>query len=105
MYNDEYIVLRKDDVEKIKNKLNILKLLVEDPYEKEKVEEVLHIINTDHTKGENESIEEVIYNKMKETKSTNPELSADLYMIYRKLQQKKIDPAEAIQLYKIYISD
>ncbi|GFZ30975.1 hypothetical protein CSC2_15010 [Clostridium zeae] len=105
MYFDEYIVLRKDDVEKIKNKLNILKLLVEDPYAKEKVEEVLGIVNTDQSKSESKSIDEVIYNKMKETKSTNPELSADLYVIYRKLQEKKINPAEAIRLYKIYISD
>lgn len=105
MYYDEYMVLSKDDVEKMKNKLNIIKLIVEDPYAKEKVEEVLTIINKDKTNDEAVSIEELIYNKMKETKSTNPEMNADLYVIYRKLQEEKIDPAEAMRLYKIYISE
>jgi hypothetical protein len=105
VYYDEYIVLSKDDIDKVKNKLNIIKLITEDPYAKEKLEEVLAIIDKEKTNDESISIEELIHNKMKETKSTNPELSADLYVIYRRLQEEKIDQAEAMRLYKIYVSE
>ncbi len=105
MYYDEYMMLSKDDIEKIKNKLNIVKLLVEDSYAKEKVQEVLDIIIKEDAEDEPVSIQDIIYEKMKETKSTNPDLNAELYMLYRKLQDNKIGPEEALSLYKAYTSE
>jgi hypothetical protein len=105
MYYENYILVDKDDFEKIKNKLNIVKLLIEDKYAREKLEEILYILQKEDEVEKPIPIEEIIYMKMNESKNTNPELNANLYMLYRKLQEKKIDPVEAMSLYQIYIND
>lgn len=105
MYYDEYIMLSKDDMEKIKTKLNILKLLNEDLYAKEKVNEILTILDKEENIEKSMTIDEVITAKMMETKKTNPELNANLYILYRKLQDKRIDPIEAMRLYEVYTND
>ncbi|MBK1812930.1 hypothetical protein JHL18_20105 [Clostridium sp. YIM B02505] len=105
MYYDEYVILTKEDIESIETKLNIIKLLIVDQYAKGKVDEILNIINKEEVVDKKVSIDEIIYDKMNEAKGIDPELNANLYVLYRKLQDKRIDPLEAMRLYEIYTNE
>ncbi|WP_242946834.1 hypothetical protein [Clostridium haemolyticum] len=50
-----------------------------------------------------DSLEQIIYKKMKEAATINPELNVKLYMLYRNLKEGKISQKEAREAYDIYV--
>lgn len=100
--NDK-IMVNKDSLEKIQTKLRGLKVTVQDKEIRLLVSEILELLNGELNPIDI-SLEDMIYNKMKETKSTNPDLHFKIYMLYRKLSDGKIDEDEALKAYKAYIN-
>lgn len=99
----EKLLVRKDSLERMKVKLRGLKVSVEDKSAQTVICDILEILDSE-LKVKDISLEEMIYNKMKETKSINPDLHFKLYMLYRKLSDGKIDEDEALKAYKVYIN-
>lgn len=100
---EEGVVFKKETVETLQTKLRILKITSTETAVKSKVEEILNIIDSE-IQEKNKSIEEIIYEKMNETKVNNKELNVKLYMLYRKLLDEKITKEDAVRLYEIYVS-
>lgn len=98
--SNDKISLNMETIKKIKSSVTNIKLLSNDKYVKKEADELLTIIDNELKLGEL-SIIDMIYEKMKETKRSNPELSADLYILYRKLTDKKITEIEAMELFEL----
>lgn len=99
MANSDKINLNLDTMKKIKSGLTNIKLLSNDKYVKKEAEELIKIIDSELTLGEM-SLEEMIHERMKEVKNSDPTLSADLYILYRKLVDGKISEREALELFE-----
>ncbi len=52
---------------------------------------------------DNISLKEKISSKMKETKNSDPNMNANLYILYRNLVNGRITEEEALELYNMYI--
>lgn len=95
---EKKIVLRESLFEELKLGLIEIKQLSKEENVKVKAEKLLKLINRENTLL-NESIEEIIYNKMKTTQ--DEELNVKLYMLYRKLQDGKTSEDEALTQYEM----
>ena len=93
----------KDTIEIIQVKLKGLKLMTDDKEIISTIDEVLALLQNE-AKTKDVSIKEMIISKMKETKSTNPELNFRLYILNRKLEEGIMTEEEALRAYYIYIS-
>lgn len=100
---NENIMVNKDSLEKMQMKLRGLKVMVQDKEIQSLVSDILELLNGE-LKAIDISLKDIIYNKMKETKHSNPDLHFKLYMLYRKLSDGKVDEDEALENYKAYIS-
>lgn len=100
---NEKIMVNKDTLERMQIKLRGLKVVIQDKEIQSLVSDILELLN-EELKAIDISLEDIIYNKMKETKNSNPDLHFKLYMLYRKLSDGKIDEDEALKAYKVYIS-
>lgn len=90
-------------VEKILNELKEIQNLTPENAIKYRVNNLIETISSIANYTENESIEKMIYTKMKESSSRNPELNVKLYMLYRNLTDGKITKEEAIEAYQNYL--
>lgn len=93
----------KDTIDKIQVKLKGLKLMTDDKEIISTIDEVLALLQNE-AKTKDVSIKEMIIAKMRETKSTNPELNFRLYILNRKLEKGVMSEEEALKAYEIYIS-
>ncbi len=100
---NEKIMVNKDTLEKMQTKLRGLKLMVQDKEIQSLVIDILELLDNE-LRAKDSSLEDIIYDKMKETKNSNPDLHFKLYMLYRKLSDGKIDENEALKNYKVYMS-
>lgn len=103
MYINEKVMVNKVSLEKMQTKLRGLKVMVQDKQIQSLVSEILELLD-DELNVKDISIEEIIKDKMKESKFSNPELHFELYKLYRKLSDGKIDENEALKAYNLYIS-
>lgn len=49
------------------------------------------------------SLEERILKKMKETKTTDPDMNANLYILHRKLVNRQITEKQALEMFEVYV--
>lgn len=101
MDSSEKIVVKKESLDKLKVKLKMLKVSVEDKSAKSLVVEILYFLDNEIVVNEI-SVEKMIKDKMIETKLSNPDQHFKLYMLYRKLIDNKITEEEALRDYNIY---
>lgn len=101
MNTSEKILVEKDRLEKMQVKLKGLKLIVEDRNAQSVIGEILELLDNE-LNDERVSVENMIKNKMNETKYSNPDQHFKLYMLYRKLVDNKITEEEALKGYKAY---
>lgn len=99
---NEKILVNKDSLEKMQTKLRGLKVMLEDKEMLSTIIEILDLVQNE-LKIKDISVEDMIKDKMNETKFSNPELNFKLYMLYRKLEQGKIDTDEALKAYELYV--
>lgn len=101
MDSSDKIVVKKESLEKLKVKLKMLKVSVEDKNAKALVVEALEFLDNE-IMIKDISLEEMIREKMIETKVSNPDQHFKFYMLYRKLQDNKITQEEALRDFEIY---
>lgn len=99
----EKILVNRESIEEIQTKLKGLKLRSNSKEIQSTINEIIEILNNE-LNIKNISIEDMIKNKMIETKISNPELHFKLYMLYRKLCDGKINEEDALKYYEIYIT-
>lgn len=91
-------------IEKIEEKLRDVELSTSDYLVKEKIENIIEFIEKE-TKDNKFFLEEMIKNKINETRTTNPKLNTNFYMLYRNLTEGRITREEAKAIYDIYIKE
>lgn len=102
MGNGEKILINKKILENIKTGLNAIKLMSNEKNTKKEIERLMNILN-EELQISILSIEEKILKKMKETKRSDPEMNANLYILHRKLVNKQITEQQAAELYDMYV--
>ncbi len=101
MEKDEKLVMIEDKkLKELRLGLNELKLSVGDEILRKKVEKLIKLIEGEKVQ-EDENVADIIYKKMKDTDDS--ELNVKLYMLYRKLEEGKVDEAEALRQYNIFV--
>ncbi|KYH30300.1 MULTISPECIES: hypothetical protein [Clostridium] len=93
----------EDTIHKIISELKEIQDLTPDDAIKFRINNLLSIIEKLSSKNESDSIEEIIYKKMKESVSRNPELNVKLYMLYRSLSDGRISEEKAKEMYETYV--
>ncbi|WP_315114316.1 hypothetical protein [uncultured Clostridium sp.] len=100
---EEKLLVGHEVVTKIQSRAIAIKLTSKDRQVIKEAEEILEIIENilkDNTLTLNEKIEK----KMRDTKFSDPEMNANLYILYRKLSDGKISPKDAEALFQLYIN-
>lgn len=94
------VMIEETKLKELKLGLNELKLSVEDAAIRKKINKMIDILDS-RDEEQTEDVGERIYKKMKDT--DDPELNVKLYMLYRKLEEGKVDEAEALRQYNLYV--
>lgn len=103
METNEKILVERTYLEKIKTKLEGLKVTVNSDSAEGVIYDILNLLD-DELKVKQISVKSKIYSTMEQTKFSNPDLNFKLYILHRKLQENKISDEEALRLYKCYIN-
>lgn len=103
MDNNDKILIDREILEKIKLRLEGLKLMASEKAVKKDLESILKIV-TDELDSGNLSFKDILDDKIKESKYANPELNFKLYMLRRKLEDGKISEEDAAKAYDLYVS-
>jgi hypothetical protein len=91
-------------VEKIQNDLKEIELICTDVFVKEKIHMILDYIEQETTDNKT-VLEDLIKEKIKETKALSPELNTSFYMLYRNFMDGRITVKEAQILYDMYVKE
>lgn len=103
MDNNEKILINKEVLEKIKLRLEGVRLMSSEKDVKKDLESIIKIIS-DEIDSEKVSFRELLDEKIRDTKYSNSELNFKLYMLRRKLEDGKISDEEALKAYDLYVS-
>lgn len=101
---EEKILISKECINKIKSGLNMIKVVTKDKNIKKETEDLLRLLEVETAVNEL-SLEERILKKMKETRTVDPDMNANLYILHRKLVNKQITEQQALQIFEMYIKD
>lgn len=99
--SEDKINVSEESMNKIKSKAREIKLISKDKQVIKAAEEIIDITAAEIEKNSLDIMQK-IEAKMKETKFTNPDLNANLYIVYRNLMDKKITEEDATELYELY---
>lgn len=102
MVNDEKVLISKKCINNIISGLSSIKVVSKEKSIKKEAEKLLKLVQNEISLG-NMSLEDKIREKMKETKKTDPDMNANLYILYRKLINKQITEEQALQLFEMYV--
>jgi hypothetical protein len=91
-------------VERIENELREIELICADVFVKEKIHKILEYIDQETTDNKT-VLEDLIKEKIKETKTSSPELNTNFYMLYRNFIDGRISVNEAQALYDMYVKE
>jgi hypothetical protein len=100
--NQEKTLIDKEVIDKIKSGLNNIRLITKEKAIKKEAEELINLLRENDNRNIL-SLEEKIFEKMKETKNSDPDMNANLYILYRKLVNKQISEQQALQLFEMYV--
>ncbi len=102
MSNEKSISLDKESIAKLRAGLNTIKLTSK---EKDIVKEATKLFDflNEQISIASLSLEERILQKMRETKTTDPDMNANLYILHRKLVNGQIDQKQALEMFEMYV--
>lgn len=103
MAEENKMLVNKDNLAKIKSRANAIKVMTTDKGILQNISDILQIIDKE-IEDNTLSILDKIEKKMKDSRRSDPEMHASLYILYRKLSDGKISEKEAYNLYNMYIS-
>lgn len=95
--------LDRETIEKILAELNEVESLTPEDAIKFRINNIINILSKAANLKDEESIEDMVYRKMKEAVSKNPDLHVKLYMLYRNLTEGKVSQEEAREMYENYV--
>ncbi len=99
---NEKVLISRKCIEKIRTELKIIKVNTNNRNFKKDVSKLLDMLESE-LNYDNISLKEKISSKMKETKNSDPNMNANLYILYRNLVNGHITEEEALELYNMYI--
>jgi phosphotransacetylase len=102
MSTESKISLSSDDFERIRAEINMLSIICTDDVVKKRLIELSNHLN-EMTNSQNINIEEMIEKKLVETKRTDKDLNASLYILYQNLKREKISVEDAKRLFEDYL--
>lgn len=102
MDNSEKMLISKGCIDKIKSVLHTIRLTSKEKNIKKEAETILKLIESEIAPNDL-SLEEKILEKMKETKSSDPDMNANLYILHRKLVNGQISEHQALKLFEMYV--
>lgn len=102
MDNNEKILIKKEVIDKIKAGLHTIRLTTKEKSIQKEAATLVKLLE-DETVVSNQSLEEKILQKMKETKSSDPDMNANLYILHRKLINGQISEEHALELFEGYV--
>lgn len=102
MSSNEKILINKECIDKIKAGMHTIRLTTKEKNIKKEAEALIKLLE-DEINLDNLSLEERILKKMKETKSVDPEMNANLYILHRKLVNGQIGEQQALELFEMYV--
>lgn len=103
MDNSEKILINKENLEKIKLRLEGVRLMSSEKEVKKEIQILIDLL-TEEIDSQKLSFRELLDEKIRDTKYSNQELNFKLYMLQRKLDDGKISEEEALKAYDLYIS-
>ncbi|MBU3198730.1 hypothetical protein LL037_19885 [Clostridium estertheticum] len=92
---DNQVSIGVESIEKIIKELNEISILSTEPYLKIKVEGLQSFVSSLINLESKSSVEDVIFEKMVEVKTSSPDLHLKLYMLYRNLVCGRISKENA----------
>ncbi|OFH99380.1 hypothetical protein CLOACE_22500 [Clostridium acetireducens DSM 10703] len=101
---DDKILINEKTINQIKSKAKIIKVITKEKQLIDIADEILNLLELDFKENNSSSLKEKIKKKMHETKITDPDMNASLYILYRKLSDGIISEEEAAKLLDIYES-
>lgn len=102
MDNREKILISKEIIDKIKAGLHTIRLTTKEKSIQKEAATLVKLLEAE-TNMDSLSLEEKILQKMKETKSTDPDMNANLYILHRKLVNGQISEQQALELFEAYV--
>lgn len=97
------IHISEENLQKIVAELEEIKNLSPDDVVKFRIDNLITTISRKIDPSKNEDLGDIIYKKMKEAVTNNPDLHVKLYMLYRNLTAGKISEEEAKEMYETYL--
>lgn len=103
--SEENVEVSREHIKKILYKLMEIEMLSTDYRQKKDIQYLIDFIQrlAPSSESENISLEDLVYNKMVETKGIDDELNAKLYILYQDLKNDKISRDKAFEIYNIYM--
>lgn len=102
MNNKEKILISKEIIDKIRAGLHTIRLTSKEKSIQKEASTLLKSLE-EELNMDDLSLEERILKKMKETKSSDPDMNANLYILHRKLVNGQISQQQALELFEIYV--
>lgn len=102
MDNNEKILISKQIVDKVKAGLHTIRLTTKEKSIQKEAATLVKLLEAE-TNANSSSLEDRILEKMKETKGTDPDMNANLYILHRKLVNGQISEQQALELLEIYV--
>lgn len=100
MKSNNKVSIEIETIERIIKELNEISNLCYEPHLKIKIEGLQSFVSNTLNLGSKLSADDVIYKKMVQVKSTNPELHFKLYMLYRNLMSGRISEVDAMSSFE-----
>ncbi|MBU3186012.1 hypothetical protein [Clostridium estertheticum] len=101
---DNQVSIGVESIERIIKELNEISILSTEPYLKIKVEGLQSFVSSLINLESKSSVEDVIFEKMVEVKTSSPDLHLKLYMLYRNLVCGRISKENANVSFESLIS-
>lgn len=97
------VYIESDIIEKVLFELKEMKECCAEDTLKIRLSNVIKTLSKASNCNTDKLLEDVIYEKMRESMNKNPELHSKLYMLYRSLVDGKISEEAAKQLFETYL--
>lgn len=101
MDNEDKILISRQCINRVISGLKTIKIGEKNKVLKRQASDMLDILEAELNYG-NLSLEEKILKKMKETKTSDPDMNANLYILYQNLVNGRISKEQALDRYNVY---
>lgn len=102
MSEGQKILILKDSIDKLVLGLKNIKITTREKATRKEVDKLLNLLQEDLSQ-KNVPLKEQILEKMKESKGIDPNLNANLYILYRNLDSGQITEEQALELFQMYV--